>query len=334
MCLGLAVGTVGCTRTQSASHPPRQTGQAPTTPTASPTPASPSSPVASPHRSAGARHPSHARLPRAVPWLPGPSEFQPHAKLHAVRLIETLGSWTGGGGSNAAAERVAALGEDRRLVGQAAPLLGREEQAVVRVIDAQYGGILPGAASVLVVCRQWRTGGRSVIEGGTTVDVRLSQSGGHWHVTALHPAHPGRPDPRPTSLATAVLTSDRIHLPPASAADVKSGRVHDSALTALLHLSRRYRIDVSVIRSGHPIYVFGTSRRSDHPRGRAFDTWRIDGHPVVDPATPRQLIIDYMHDAAAAGSYNVGGPYLLAGSGNQYFSDATHHDHVHAGFLA
>jgi hypothetical protein len=37
-----------------------------------------------------------------------------------------------------------------------------------------------------------------------------------------------------------------------------------------------------------------------------------------------------MQAAAAAGSYNVGGPYLLSGS--VYFSDQTHHDHVHAGF--
>jgi hypothetical protein len=38
-----------------------------------------------------------------------------------------------------------------------------------------------------------------------------------------------------------------------------------------------------------------------------------------------------MQAAAAAGSYNVGGPYLLGGA-PQWFSDDTHHDHVHAGF--
>jgi hypothetical protein len=31
----------------------------------------------------------------------------------------------------------------------------------------------------------------------------------------------------------------------------------------------------------------------------------------------------------------VGGPVQLSGgSGNQFFSDNTHHDHVHAGFTA
>ncbi|MGN5381685.1 hypothetical protein ACQ4WX_45170 [Streptomyces lasalocidi] len=40
-----------------------------------------------------------------------------------------------------------------------------------------------------------------------------------------------------------------------------------------------------------------------------------------------------MRDAAAAGSYNVGGPVLLSGGGpDHFFSDATHHDHVHVGF--
>ena len=44
------------------------------------------------------------------------------------------------------------------------------------------------------------------------------------------------------------------------------------------------------------------------------------------------MVVDYMLAAAAAGSYNVGGPYALAGPGNQFFTDLTHHDHVHAGF--
>ena len=212
-------------------------------------------------------------------------------------------------------------------------MLDDADQAVTAIVDAQYGGILADAASVLVVCRQWRVRGASVSPGGTTVDVRLTRGERGWHVVALHPADPGRPTSHPSAAAAAVLHSARIDLPPAAAADVASGLVHHEVLNALLLLARTYRIGVSVVRSGHPIYVFGTSRRSDHPRGRAFDTWRIDGRAVVDPATPKGLVTAYMRDAAAAGSYNVGGPYLLGGAGNQYFSDATHHDHVHAGFV-
>lgn len=98
----------------------------------------------------------------------------------------------------------------------------------------------------------------------------------------------------------------------------------------MLTLSETYRIGISVLRSGHPLNVFGTNRPSDHPRGRAFDTWQINGQAVVNPATPRSLITTYMRAAAAANSYNVGGPYQLPGA--TYFSDQTHHDHIHAGF--
>ena len=166
---------------------------------------------------------------------------------------------------------------------------------------------------------------------GRTYDVRLSRGApAGWRVTAVFPSRPGPRAPH-SRAARRVLASDRIDLPPAGRADVASGQVHDSVLVAMLGLSRTYRIGVSVVRSGHPIHVFGTDRLSDHPQGRAFDTWRIDGRAVVDPDTPARLVAGYMRAAAAEGSYNVGGPVLL-GAAPQYFSDATHHDHVHAGF--
>lgn len=195
------------------------------------------------------------------------------------------------------------------------------------MIDVQYGGLLPEAASVLVVTRWWPSTG-----GGRTFDVRVDRRGGRWRVGAVHPSRPGPPG-RLSSAARRVLLADRIELPPAARRDVESGRVHDSVLTALLALAADFRVGVSVVRSGHPLHVFGTTRLSDHPQGRAFDTWAIDGRAVVDPRTSRQLVTEYMHAAATAGSYNVGGPYLL-GPAPQGFTDATHHDHVHAGFLA
>lgn len=257
-------------------------------------------------------------------------------KLQAVRVIEALGSWgPGQDGLAAAGSRVAALGERRALAAQAASLLGRGAEASVDVIDAQYGGILSTSASVLVVCRQWLVGpGGHLVTGGTTVDVRLRADRGRWQVTALHPARPGRALHTLPSAARRVLASSRIVLPPASAADVRSGHVHPSVLRALLALSKDWRINVSVIRSGHPTFVFGTTRHSDHPKGKAFDTWAINGYPIVRPTTSKAMVVDYMRAAAAAGSYNVGGPYLLAGQGNQFFTDPTHHDHVHAGFLS
>ncbi|MFD5507252.1 hypothetical protein ACFWIB_05685 [Streptomyces sp. NPDC127051] len=278
------------------------------------------------------------RLPAAAPWRPGPGEIQPAAKLAAVRLVEALGTWPAGrGGPRNAAARAASLGIPAplaaRLAAEAGPLTPAADQAVVRVIDAQYGGLLPDTASVLVPCAQSTRTGSTVREGGTTVDVRLDRTSAGWAVTALHPGHPGPAAPLGAS-ARAVLDRPRIELPPASAADVRSGAVHESVLRAMLRLADTYRMSVSVVRSGHPLNVFGTGRPSDHPVGRAFDVWAVDGHPVVDPATPRSLVTAFMRAAAAAGSYNVGGPVRLSGGNrpNRFFSDATHHDHVHIGF--
>lgn len=313
-------GAAGCSRGTEASSPAARRA----------TPAGAARASASPAPSTG--------LPAAVSWRPGPGEIEPAAKLAAVRLVEALGTWPSGrGGPRNAAQRVAALGIAgplaARLAAEAGPLTPPADQAVVRVIDAQYGGLLPQTASVLIPCTQTTRTGGVVRQGGTTVDVRLDRTSAGWAVTALHPGRPGPAAPLGAS-ARAVLAQPRIELPPASAADIRSGTVHENVLRAMLRLAETYRMSLSVVRSGHPLNVFGTSRPSDHPLGRAFDVWGIDGRPIVDPATPRSLITAFMRSAAATGSYNVGGPVRLSGGAtpNQFFSDDTHHDHVHVGF--
>lgn len=275
-------------------------GQQSASRTPSPSPSSGSSTPSSGASSPTASAPSTPSLPAVTPWRPGTGELVPGAKLAAVERVERAGN-----------------GADR----------------AVQVIYAQYGGLLTTTASVLVVSRSSTRTAQRVTVGGHTFDVRLSLVGGTWRVTAVHPSHPGPPAARPTTAMRHVLANGRIDLPPAARADVASGQVHDSVLEAMLAVARRWRVGVSVVRSGHPYFVFGTDRPSDHPQGRAFDTWQIDGRPVVRPSTPRSLVTAYMEALAAAGSYNVGGPVLL-GSPPQYFSDRTHHDHVHAGFTA
>jgi hypothetical protein len=266
---------------------------APTSGTTSPVPTSPAG-------SSSTKTPTPATLPAVHAWTPSPGDLVPAAKLAAVRRVEAAGNTS---------------------------------RQALQVIDAQYGGLLADTASVLVVTESWRRHGDAIVRSGHTFDVRVSRRGSSWRVTAVHPSRPGRPTQRLTRAARRVLADDRIDLPPAAHADVRSGQVHDSVLQAMLAVAESHRIRVSVVRSGHPIYVFGTDRLSDHPQGRAFDTWAIDGHAVVDPHTSRALVEDYMHAVADAGSYNVGGPYLLGGA-PQWFSDDTHHDHVHAGFVA
>ncbi len=255
--------------------------------------------------------------------------------MAAARVVEAIGGWRvrGGGGPAVAAGRVEALGERGGLVRSAGPLLADSDAAGLQVVEAQYGGLLESTASVLVVCRQWFADVRGpVVAAGATVDVRLASDLPRWQVTALHPGIPPAPARPVSRLAKAVLAERRIDLPPAARADVSSGHIHGSVLTAMLRLSHTYRLGVSVLRSGHPRYVFGTDRVSEHTLGRAFDTWQIDGHPVVDPSTSPGLVTGYLLAVARAGAHNVGGPYPMPSGTAQFFTDPTHHDHVHAGF--
>ncbi len=272
-------------------------------------------------------------LPATTTWAADGNEIQGAVKLVATRLVEAMGSWDPqGAGVAAARARVSALGVDPAFVGSAAALVDGGVAARIQVIDAQYGGLLASTASVLVPARQWLVNeAGAVTERGWTFDVRLSATSPAWRVTAITPSDPG-PSVQVGSLATQVLGSSRIVLPPASRADIASGQVHDSVLSAMLRLAQSYTLGISVVRSGHPLYVFGTTRLSDHPKGQAFDTWQINGLPVVSAKTPRSLVTSFMTAVAGLGSYNVGGPYQLSGSA--YFSDQTHHDHVHAGFSA
>ena len=146
---------------------------------------------------------------------------------------------------------------------------------------------------------------------------------------AVHPAAPGPAAGSLSTLARSVLADRRLRLPYAAQADVRTGVISASVLHTLLSLADQYVVDVSVVRSGHPLYVFGTSRPSDHPKGRAVDVWALDDRPLVVP-TNHGLAVDGMRLAVAQGAYNVGGPVLLAGA--QYFSDRTHQDHIHIGF--
>ncbi len=266
--------------------------------------------------------------------------MSPAVKLRAVRLLEALGTWSaasqesdGGPGLVAARARLAKLGYDGRLADQATGLLGSSGAAAVQVVDAQYGGILSSSSSVLVVLKQWRyaADGTTVLAGGTTVDVRLVAGSPQWRVTALHPAAPSPPAASLGSAAAALLATPRLHLPVAARADIRSGTISAGVLAALHGLVARHVVDVSVVKSGHPLYVFGTTRRSDHPRGHAVDVWAVDGHPVVNPAN-RALVESVMRLGIALGAYQVGGPVDLDGGGSQYFSDNTHHDHIHLGF--
>jgi hypothetical protein len=275
-----------------------------------------------------------ARLPTTRPWEPSPAEISPHVKVQAVRLLEAVGAWPAGqSGLAAARRRAVAAGYPAALADELSPLLSDAPAAAAQVVDAQYGGILSASSSVLVVLRQWMltADGRSVSTGGTTVDVRLVSASPRWRVTVVYPAQPKPPDSALPAVAAGLLAQPRLRLPVAARADVRSGTISPLTMATMRQLSREHVVDVSVVRSGHPLYVFGTNRLSDHPRGHAFDIWAIDGRTVLDPAN-RALTEQVMRRGIALGAWQVGGPVDLDGGGSLYFSDNTHHDHIHMGF--
>lgn len=193
---------------------------------------------------------------------------------------------------------------------------------VRQVTYTQYLGYLPPVASILVEADL-------VDGGGTTYDVRIGQVGGRWRVESVTPAAPVPPLEDPSRLVWRVLDNDRITLPWAGRADVAGGVVSDAVLRSMLAVAEQHRIVVSVLVAAHPVNVFGTDRRSNHPDGDAYDLGSIDGRLVVDPANARR-VEQVMRLAASTGAYQVGCPVQLDCS--QYFSDLTHSDHVHVVF--
>jgi hypothetical protein len=240
-----------------------------------------------------------------------------------------------GGGTIAGARlRLDRAGYDPTLADDFEPLLGNAEAAAAQVVVAQYGGILADSASVLVVVDQWTSDGEGEVRAaGTTLDIRLQADEPQWTVTEVRPARWDNDRGDLSQMTRQLLENDQVALPLAAANDVRSGAIDDSVLRALALLSESYRLDVSILRSGHPLRVFGTDRISDHTEGRAVDIWAIDGRPVIELGA-RRVVADLMRAASDVGAYQVGGPTDLDGGDPVYFADDTHQDHIHLGFPA
>lgn len=162
------------------------------------------------------------------------------------------------------------------------------------------------------------------------LDVRVARDGDDvWQVTGIEAGNPPAPVRSVSALAERVLADPNINLPGPGRADIEAGYVEDSILSVLDQVAQTRVIDVHVVQTGHPVNIFATDRNSQHTLGRAVDIWRIDGQLVVDPSTPRDLLVEVMTVAGPAGATEVGGPFDLNGSRSGYFADAVHSDHLH-----
>jgi hypothetical protein len=167
-----------------------------------------------------------------------------------------------------------------------------------------------------------------------SVTVRLgvarASAADDWQVTEAFLPDPVTP--RPVSATgpavQALLANPRVRLPEAARLDALGPEgVDDRIADALTTLAQRWVVDVSVLRSGHSVTVFGTDRTSNHAVGRGVDIWALDGIPVIE--RERSPWRPAMELAAGSGASEVGGPAEIAPE--PYFTNASHQDHVHIG---
>ncbi|PSL05999.1 hypothetical protein CLV30_103153 [Haloactinopolyspora alba] len=301
-------------------------GSTPSTPVTGDTPTSARSARALPSTAPTSGRPTPPALPEVRPWTPAAGEVEPGAKTAAARVVEALGSVSG---DSTPAARLRAAGADPALAAAAGELVPPAAPAVTRIVYPQYGGLAGDAASVIVVAEQhWRVGdglaGRSV-----TADVRLRRRAGGWAVTEVRPATGS--DAAPAGRAARLVAHPRVELPDAAVADLAAGRVDPAVVDVLLELSADRRLSVSVLRSGHPANVFGTTRTSNHTRGRAVDVWAVDGVPIVGMPADDPALLGFLAAARDAGCDEIGGPVDPDGAGGVHFTDQVHRDHVHLG---
>lgn len=267
------------------------------------------------------------------PWTVLPGEVRPASKQAAVDFLVAVMSFDDRGRED---DTLAARLEPLQASPMAArPLLGflpGSGPSALAVRYAQWGGLSPAedSASQMVVADQLLLNGQGeLVRRPFAVDVRLSLDGDRWFVTSVLPAYPDPSMPALSGPVQALIDDARFDLPGIAVADLRSGVVQESVAAGLLALAGRWRIDVHVFRSAHPVNVFGTTRASAHAVGRAVDVWALDGIPVIDQ--DRAPWRAFMEAALAAGATDIGGPAELQPVGS-YFTDQVHQDHVHLGF--
>jgi hypothetical protein len=278
---------------------------------------------------------SSARPPSPEATLPGvaayelpPGEVEPACKTAAVKAISAALTWP----SAPLDDRLRQAGALPSLAEGLTGLVADHFASTVEILYPQYGGLGDSRqdASVILVARQhWLPArGAEPLARDFTVDVRLRRISQRWAAeTAILPDLPA-PAATDDAKVRALLSNQAVLLPSAARADLTGGIVHPPVIDALDALSRRWRVHVQVLRSGHPRNVYGTPRTSNHTRGRAVDVWAVDGVPVI--SQPRAVWSAVMSEAARAGADELGGPGVIDGAPS--YTNDVHRDHIHIGF--
>lgn len=322
--LALVAGAASCASAVAAGHPsPVRTPAGTAAAVVTPAPRS-SSPAAARARVAAA----------PVGYRVAADESYPAVKRAAVRAALALTNY---GPSASRADVAAAVTADparRSALAAGIPdLYHRGSTSVGRVVYPQMGGFAGDRASVMVVVRQTVTRhGRSAVTQTRTLDVRLVRHNGAWRFDALA-SDGGAPVARPGALsadAAAVVDNPRILLPDTARWDIYRGAISPVLLRLMAQIAERTPYAVTVLETGHPFDVFGTSHMSMHSAGRAVDINLLAGSHVVDQhraGSPAYHLVTWLLAQPQVGQ--VGAPWDLDGASARSFTNGVHLDHVH-----
>lgn len=275
-----------------------------------------------PEPSGASARPSQApTLAPAPRWSPPAGEVEVDCKITAVDAAVAALTVRQGG-------RRAAVPEPLRPL---AALVPDTAQSTLDVVYPQYGGLSDDrtSACVMLVAELVTLDAAQATRLSMTLDLRLARRGQRWQVTAVRIPQARTLDHTAPDAVAAVLAERRVVLPREARLDLIEGVIDARVVDLITHLSRRWTLDVLVLRAGHPRNVFGTDRPSNHTGGRAVDLWALDGIPVIDHVeSPWRQV---MRAAADHGCPQIGGPDKL-GTAPPYFTDHVHQDHLHLGF--
>jgi hypothetical protein len=116
-------------------------------------------------------------------------------------------------------------------------------------------------------------------------------------------------------------------------ADLLSGTTDPRVVSALAAAVADYRLEVTVIRTGHSQFVRGTERVSNHYHGRGVDIASIDGVPVsVSNQAALRLAVGFLTADGSLRPDEFGSPWPELSQFHGAFSDADHAGHLHLGY--
>ena len=134
--------------------------------------------------------------------------------------------------------------------------------------------------------------------------------------------------------SAALLSSPNVILTAQARLDLSTGVVDPRVVRSLAAAAATgHRIAVSVLQTGHSMFVAGTDRVSNHYYGRGVDIYAVDGADVsASNDAALELALAILTTAPELRPDEFGSPWPELGPFPGAFSDSDHTDHLHLGW--